>query len=128
MLAGRAAEQVVFGHLSTGAADDLIKATSIARSMVIRYGMDPALQNLAFDDEHPMFLEVQSIQPSSVKYSEETAREIDRAVKQIIDEAYRMALAIVARSLTQLTKAATTLMDKETLDEAELRLLLGVAK
>lgn len=124
MLAGRAAEQLVFGHLSTGAADDLVKATSIARSMVIRYGMDPGLQNVAFDDEHPMFLEIQQVSPSSSRYSEETAREIDRAVKQIIEEAYRAALEILERARPQLTAAATTLMDKETLDEAELRALL----
>jgi len=128
MLAGRAAEQVVFGHLSTGAADDLVKATSIARSMVIRYGMDPGLQNVAFDDEHPMFLEVQQALPSSSRYSEETAREIDRAVKQIIEEAYRAALQILERARTQLTVAATALMEKETLDEAELRALLRTAK
>ncbi len=124
MLAGRAAEQLVFGHLSTGAADDLVKATSIARSMVIRYGMDPGLQNVAFDDEHPMFLEIQQVPPSSCRYSEETAREIDRAVKQIIEEAYREALEFLERARPQLTAAAKTLMDKETLDEAELRALL----
>jgi cell division protease FtsH len=58
LLGGRAAEEVIYGHLSTGAADDLAKVTDIARSMVMRYGMDEKLGNLSFEDERPLFLPV----------------------------------------------------------------------
>ena len=81
LLGGRAAEHVIYGHLSTGAADDLVKVTDIARSMVMRYGMDEKLGNLSFEDERPAFLPTQ-IAPAERRYSEETAREIDRAVRE----------------------------------------------
>jgi cell division protease FtsH len=56
LLGGRAAELIVFGHLSTGAADDLAKVTDIARSMVMRYGMNEELGNVAYEHERPLFL------------------------------------------------------------------------
>ena len=81
LLGGRAAEQLVFGHLSTGAADDLAKVTDIARSMVMRYGMDEKLGNLSFEDERPPFLPMPGV-GTERRYSEDTAREIDRAVRR----------------------------------------------
>src|SRR6266496_5224979 len=77
LLGGRASEEVVFNHLSTGAADDLAKVTDIARNMVMRYGMDERLGHLSFEEERAPLLHT----PFAVqerKYSEDTAREIDR--------------------------------------------------
>jgi cell division protease FtsH len=119
LLGGRAAEQVVFGHLSTGAADDLAKVTDIARSMVMRYGMVASLGNVAYEDERPAFLPNQLMQRSR-EYSEQTAREIDVAVREIVKVAYDKALGILTREKEMLERWARKLLEKETLVEAEL--------
>jgi cell division protease FtsH len=117
LLGGRAAEQIVFGHLSTGAADDLARASDIARNMVARYAMVPELGNATFVDE-PGFV------PTGVgrrEYSEATAREIDVAVRQLVDGAFDRALAVLQRNATVLREAAERLLTLETLDEEALR-------
>jgi len=119
LLGGRAAEQVVFGHLSTGAADDLAKVTDIARSMVMRYGMVPSLGNVAYEEERSPFLPGQVIQKSR-EYSEQTAREIDVAVREIVKLAYDKALVILTREKEVLERWAGRLLEKETLVEVEL--------
>ncbi len=118
LLGGRAAEQVVFGHLSTGAADDLVKVTGIARSMVMRYGMVPSLGNVAYEEERTPFLGVPNVNPR--EFSEETAREIDVAVREFVKSAYDRALAILTRERETLERGAKWLLEKETLAEAEL--------
>ncbi len=118
LLGGRAAEQVVFGHLSTGAADDLVKVTGIARSMVMRYGMVPSLGNVAYGEERTPFLGVPNVNPR--EFSEETAREIDVAVREFVKSAYDRALAILTRERETLERGAKWLLEKETLAEAEL--------
>ncbi len=118
LLGGRAAEQVVFGHLSTGAADDLVKVTGIARSMVMRYGMVPSLGNVAYGEERTPFLGVPNVNPR--EFSEETAREIDIAVREFVKSAYDRALAILTRERETLERGAKWLLEKETLAEAEL--------
>ena len=119
LLGGRAAEEVVFGHLSTGAADDLAKVTDIARSMVMRYGMVASLGNVAYEDERAAFLPNQLAQKSR-EYSEQTAREIDVAVREIVKLAYDKALGILTREKEMLERWARRLLEKETLVEAEL--------
>jgi cell division protease FtsH len=119
LLGGRAAEEVIFGHLSTGAADDLAKVTDIARSMVMRYGMVKALGNVAYEDERSPFLPNQVFQKSR-EYSEETAREIDVAVRDIVKVAYDKALGILSKHKHQLETWARKLLEKETLAEVEL--------
>jgi len=119
LLGGRAAEEVVFGHLSTGAADDLAKVTDIARSMVMRYGMVKSLGNVAYEEERSPFLANQMV-PKNREYSEQTAREIDVAVRDIVKLAYDKALGILAREKEILERWARRLLDKETLGEAEL--------
>src|SRR5438067_13910503 len=91
LLGGRAAEQIIFGELSTGAADDLVKVTDIARSIVTRYGMTPELGQVAYEKSPHAFLGGPEPQtpPAERSYSEETAREIDSVVKSIVDEAFR---------------------------------------
>ena len=118
LLGGRAAEQVVFGHLSTGAADDLAKVTGIARSMALRYGMVEKLGYVSFDEERPNFLGVPVAQQR--EYSEETAREIDIAVRDIVHTAFDRAVVILTRERDVLERGAKLLLEKETLVEAEL--------
>jgi cell division protease FtsH len=119
LLGGRAAEEVVFGHLSTGAADDLVKVTDIARSMVMRYGMVKALGHMAYEEERSPFLAGMPAQGPR-EYSEETAREIDVAVRDIVRAAYDKALGILTREKKLLERWAQKLLEKETLAEAEL--------
>ena len=119
LLGGRAAEEVVFGHLSTGAADDLAKVTDIARSMVMRYGMVKGLGNVAYEEERSPFLSNQMFQKSR-EYSEETAREIDVAVRDIVKVAYDKALGILTKEKEVLERWARKLLEKETLVEVEL--------
>jgi cell division protease FtsH len=119
LLGGRAAEHVIFGHLSTGAADDLVKATDIARSMVMRYGMDEKLGNLSFEDERPPFLPM-PVAGTERRYSEETAREIDRAVRDIAKTAFDRAVRILTENRGRLEDGARQLLQKETLSEAEI--------
>ncbi len=119
LLGGRAAEEVVFGHLSTGAADDLAKVTDIARSMVMRYGMVKSLGHVAYEEEQSRFLMTPGFQKNR-EYSEETAREIDVAVREIVKAAYEKALGILSREKRALEAWALKLLEKETLVEAEL--------
>jgi cell division protease FtsH len=119
LLGGRAAEEVMFEHLSTGAANDLAKVTEIARSMVMRYGMVKSLGHVAYEEERPPFLGG-PLPTGHREYSEATAREIDVAVRQIVDGTYEKAIAILRRERTLLGQWALKLLDKETLVEREL--------
>jgi cell division protease FtsH len=119
LLGGRAAEHVVFHQLSTGAADDLAKVTDIARGMVMRYGMDEKLGNLAYEKERTTFLEVpQAFQPRS--YSEDTAREIDHAVRELVQSAFRETVQLLSKHRPLLEEGATLLLQNETLAEEDL--------
>jgi cell division protease FtsH len=117
LLGGRAAEDVVFGHLSTGAANDLAKVTEIARSMVMRYGMVKSLGHVAYEDEPSGFL---NNNITRKQFSEATAREIDVAVREIVDKAYVKALGILKRERVALERWAHKLLERETLLEADL--------
>ena len=129
LLGGRAAERLVFDHLSTGAADDLSKATEIARSMVTRYGMEEKLGHVTYDTEPRSFLDIQQ-RPTMLErqYSEDTAREIDCAVREILDAAYARATEILTRRRADLERGAAALLEKETLTEEELKTALGEEK
>jgi len=120
LLGGRAAEHLVFGHLSTGAADDLARATDIARSMVTRFGMVPELGHVVYDREPQGFLGPAGIAMQGRNYSEETAREIDCAVRGIVRASFDRASAILAARREVLEASASVLLARETLDEAEL--------
>jgi cell division protease FtsH len=124
LLGGRAAEQVVFGHLSTGAADDLAKVTDIARGMVMRYGMDEQLGQVTYEAERPSFLGVPTPHEPR-EFSEETAREIDCAVRGIVSAAYEKATSILKERRETLEQGAQSLLQKETLGEEDLRALKG---
>jgi cell division protease FtsH len=119
LLGGRAAEELVFGEISTGAADDLVKATDIARAMVTRYGMDPALGRTAYETESGTYLG-QPMEGGGRRYSEETAHDIDEAVKQRLDTAFEEAKRILQGRRAELDRFARRLLEEETLDEEEL--------
>jgi cell division protease FtsH len=122
ILAGRAAEKLVYDHLSTGAADDLVRATDIARSIVSRYGMDEKLGSVAYDAERSPFLQPAPGQAYlERRFSEDTAREIDLAVRRIIDDAFGETLAILRRNADILERCARELLQLETLEEQQLK-------
>ena len=122
LLGGRAAEHVIFGHLSTGAADDLSKATDIARNMVTRFGMGRPLGPVTYESEPNAFLGPMA--GTTRLYAEETAREIDVAVREIVDAAFERARAILTRNRPILEEGAKALLAKETLADAELSAVL----
>jgi cell division protease FtsH len=119
LLGGRAAEDVVFGHTSTGAADDLAKVTDIARSMVMRYAMVGSLGHVSYEEERPPFLGG-PLPQGHREYSEATAREIDVAVREVVEAVYQKARGILVREKAILERWAERLLEKETLGEAEL--------
>src|SRR5712664_3948915 len=108
LLGGRAAEHLVFGHLSTGAADDLSNATEIARIMVTRFGMGAALGPVTYESEPSTFLG----QPygSQRRYGEETAREIDVAVCGMVWDPFQRAWKLISKNRAALDDSATTLL------------------
>ncbi|HTP29350.1 MAG TPA: ATP-dependent zinc metalloprotease FtsH, partial [Anaeromyxobacteraceae bacterium] len=124
LLGGRAAENIVFQQLSTGAADDLAKATNIAMTMITRYAMVPKLGNLTYDTDPPMFL-APGAPVSRRTCSEETAREIDCAARTIVDGAFTRACDILERNRQVLLDAAAALLEKETLDGGQLEPFLA---
>lgn len=125
LLGGRAAETVVFDEISTGAADDLAKASDIARSMVTRFGMAEALGQIAYEDEPQRFLGPMPMTTGlERRYSEETARKIDDAVRELVDKAFENATTILKENRATLDKAAEELLRKETLGGEELSQLI----
>lgn len=120
LLGGRASEMLVFGDMSTGAADDLAKATGIARSMAVRYGMAPDLGQITYEDDAESMLgyPVDGWQPR--RYSEASAAAIDRAVRELIEQAFVRARAILVRDRAALDRAAEALLARETLTGVEL--------
>ncbi|MEK7301531.1 MAG: ATP-dependent zinc metalloprotease FtsH, partial [Pseudomonadota bacterium] len=120
LLGGRAAEQVVFSEISTGAADDLVRATDIARAMVLRYGMSEALGNVAYDREQSVFLQSSIPMPQNRNYSEETANKIDIAVRVLVDQALERAVKILQANRILLDQTAEELLKTETLNQPEI--------
>ena len=124
LLAGRVAEEIVFGEVSTGAQNDLARATDIAKSMVKEYGMSEKLGYVTFERERkPLFLDVA---PSFTgkDYSEETAKQIDYEIKRLIDEAYVKVKQTLTEKRDLLEKVARILLEKESLDGSELRAII----
>ena len=119
LLGGRAAEALVFEEISTGASDDLNKATEIARDMVTRYGMDDSLGHATYEDEPSQFLGDMRM-PRERRYSEETATAIDNAVRKLIARAFERAGGILRMHRTLLDETAKRLLEKETLLGEEL--------
>ncbi|MBI2801137.1 MAG: ATP-dependent metallopeptidase FtsH/Yme1/Tma family protein [Gammaproteobacteria bacterium] len=126
LLGGRAAESIVFEQVSTGAADDLAKVTDIARGMVTRFGMVEKLGQVTFEEAPHRYLDLSPPLFNQVrKYSEETAREIDCAVRDFVAQAFANSQAILRDKRLLLDKTAALLLEKETLTERQLREVVG---
>jgi cell division protease FtsH len=121
LLGGRAAEEIIFSDISTGAHNDLSRATDIARSMVTQYGMSAkAGQVYLAPEKRSRFLNVSGFE-SPAEYSEATAEMIDAEIKQIIQEQYTVALDILRGKRPLLEKGAAILLEKETITGSELQ-------
>ena len=123
LLGGRAAEELIFGEVTTGAQNDLERATALARQMVAVYGMSERLGLVSCAQRQSAFLGLDGSMQRDC--SEETAREIDEEVKVILDEAYASAKQILTAHRDQLEQIATELLRKETLDGREFYRLVG---
>lgn len=126
LLGGRAAETLVFEDISTGAADDLAKATDIARNMVTRYGMAKNLGPVTYEAEPSPFLgDGRSFYADGRRPSEETARQIDSAVRDLVNKALDRAISILSDYRSNLEAGAQLLLSKETLMHDDLLKLLA---
>ena len=121
MLGGRAAELVVFHELSTGAADDLVKATELARDMVMRHGMDATVGHVAYGASNALLPgAARLIAPESRLFSESTAREIEMAVRDNVARALERAMQILTTNRAALEDGAQRLLVEETLVREQL--------
>jgi len=123
LLGGRAAEQIIFGDVSTGAHNDISRATDIAKSMVREYGMSSTLGQvyLAHDKRSP-YLDMGM--PERGDYSEATSEEVDKEIKEIISAQYKVALSILESRRGVLLKGAKLLLEKEKIDHDEIAALM----
>jgi cell division protease FtsH len=126
LMGGRAAEHLVYNHLSTGASDDISRATDIARSMVTRFGMGERLGPVTYESEPQTFLG-QATGPRRA-YAEETAQEIDTAIRELVEGAFQRARRLLVRNRDLLQDGARQLLVQETLAGAELASVLGVVR
>ncbi|MCB9032401.1 MAG: ATP-dependent zinc metalloprotease FtsH [Chitinophagales bacterium] len=117
-LGGRAAEEIVFGKISTGAQNDLQRITQLCYAMVTVYGMNDTIGNVSFYDP-------QNDNPFTKPYSEETSREIDQQVRKMINEMYERTKKLLTEKRTELDLLARRLLEKEILFKADLENLIG---
>jgi cell division protease FtsH len=123
LLGGRVSEEITFGEISTGAHNDLQRATDIATSMVKEFGMSEKLGYVTFQKEkNPLFLPSSLF--SSREYSEDTAKQIDEEVKKIVDETYHKAKEILMAKKGELGELARLLLEKEVVEEGDLKKIL----
>jgi cell division protease FtsH len=124
LLGGRISEEIIFGEASTGAQNDLMKATDIAKSMVKAYGMSEKLGTITLERERqPQFLQIQ-VGSEKGDYSEETAREIDCEVRRIIDDQYERVKRLLNEKRKALQEGAKLLLEREVITGAELRAIM----
>ena len=123
LLGGRAAEEIIFKRITTGAANDLERATKLARAMVTRYGFSPVLGLRTFGEEqgNPYLGTLGEIRD----YSEQVAQAIDQEIRQILDTAYQRAKAIILRQKHHLEALANALLEHETIDRPQFEALMG---
>ncbi len=124
LFGGRIAEELIFGEASTGAQNDQVKATDIAKSMVKSYGMSDKLGTVTLDRERqPSFMQIQASQEKG-DYSEETAREIDCEVRRIIDEQYGRVKRLLAEKKRALMEGAKVLLEREVITGSDLKTIM----
>ena len=126
-MAGRIAEEIVTGDISTGAAMDIQQATNLARAMVCQYGMSDKLGMVQYGNDDEFVFLGREMARTKV-YSESTAREIDEEIKHIIDEGYRTAQEIILNNRSKLELIATALLEYETLDRAQVEEIVETGK
>jgi cell division protease FtsH len=128
-LGGRAAEQVIYNSVTTGAENDLKQVSEIARAMVTRWGMSQEVGLLALSgNEDGNFLEQGPLGNTTRPYSEETAQAIDQATRRIVDESYTQALELLRSNRERLDGLAHALLRDESLDEEQMREVTGLPK
>ncbi len=125
MLGGRAAEEMVFSEMTTGAASDISQATTIAREMVMEFGMSD-LGPINFGAEQAEYMGRMYMEPQ--KISEDMAGKIDEAVRKLIEDGYKLAVSILKKNRKVLDKVSAELITKETLEGEEFEKLMGHAK
>jgi cell division protease FtsH len=128
LLGGRAAEILIFQEATTGAADDLQRATEMARAMVTRYGMEEEIGQASFVTERPRYLDLQGLGPQQSEMSDETNAKIDAAISKLIERAFDRATSILQTCALLHKDAAQRLLDKETFSEADLAPIQGAVK
>ena len=127
LLAGRTAEEIALGEISTGAQNDLQRASDIARAMVTEFGMSESLGAVSFDTHgRSRFLDVQ-LGPERGTYGEETAREIDSEVRRIVSDAHQRARGILSDRQHTLEQIARRLLEKEVIEGPELLEIVATA-
>ncbi|MBK8082526.1 MAG: ATP-dependent zinc metalloprotease FtsH [Devosia sp.] len=119
LMGGRAAEALVFGEVSTGAADDLAKATDIARQYVARFGMGEGTGQAVLEQVVQPYLNGPGAQAGRKDYSEATSRELDLAIRQLIETAYERAGALLAARRADLERGTALLLEREAITPAE---------
>jgi cell division protease FtsH len=125
LLAGRSAEEIAFGEVSTGAQNDLQRATDIARSMVTEFGMSDTLGVVSYNGhKHATFLEMPFVQERGT-YAEETALKIDNEVKRILTEAHETARRVLRERQQTLDELSRRLLEKEVIEAEELKAIIG---
>ena len=125
LLAGRSAEEIAFGRISTGAQNDLQRATDIARSMVTEFGMSDVLGAVNYDgNKRPMFID-NPFASERGNYSEETALKIDAEVKRILGEAHETARRVLRERRATLDALSERLLEKEVVEAEELQRIMG---
>src|SRR5487761_1088207 len=124
MFGGRAAEELIFGHMTTGAGDDIEKATELARKMVCEFGMSKELGPMTFGKHDEQVFLGRDLGHQK-DYSEHTAIEIDREIRRIIDDAYQKARQLLSDHIVLLHAIADRLLEKEVLDGAEVEAVVA---
>jgi len=124
LLAGRVTEEAVFGDVSTGAQNDLSRATNIARAMVKEYGMSDRMGLTAFERPRNPFLQGEQWMPTEKEYSEKTAAEIDDEVRRILDETHSKTRRIIEEKRDIIDRLATLLLEKEVVGREEFKALM----
>jgi len=123
LMGGRCAEEIFMGRKTTGAGNDIVRATELARKMVCEYGMSDLGPLTYGKKEQEVFLGRDIAQARD--YSDDTAKQIDVAVRAFVDEGYRSAYEILEQNADIMHRMATALLERETLDKSEIDLIIA---
>jgi cell division protease FtsH len=128
LLAGRTAEEIALGEISTGAQNDLQRATDLARAMVTEWGMSESIGAINYDgNKRPRFLDIPMPQERGL-YAEETAQKIDTEIARILNEAHATARRLLTENRDKLETITRRLLEIEVMEGEELRQLLGIGE